>query len=54
MSEEKLEQVRQRKGSSKTKEQTLFFGAAMGSENPKNGSARFMNPFLKVSSFLFP
>jgi len=24
----------------------LFFGAVIGSENPKNGKARLINPFL--------
>lgn len=28
-----------------------LFGAAIGSENPQNGSARFTNPFLYSSSF---
>ena len=32
----------------------MFFGADMGSENPKKGSARLMKPFLKDSSFLLP
>ena len=31
---------------------TLFLGAGIGSENPKNGSARLTNPFLYVSIFL--
>lgn len=33
---------------------TLCLGAAMGSEKAKNGKARFMKPFLNVSSFLWP
>ena len=33
---------------------TLDLGAAMGSENPKKGSARLIKPFLKLSSFLLP
>ena len=32
----------------------LFFFAAMGSEKPKNGSARLTKPFLKSSSLVFP
>lgn len=32
----------------------LFFFAAIGSENPKKGKARLINPFLYSSSFLLP
>ncbi len=33
---------------------TLFLGAGIGSENPKKGKAKLINPFLYVSIFLLP
>ena len=34
--------------------QTCSFGGSIGSEKPKNGSARFTKPFLNLSSFVCP
>lgn len=37
----------------KTLDTTFFFGAAIGSENAKNGKAKFKKPFLKYSDGTF-
>lgn len=41
-------------GGERVRGRTLFLAIAMGSEKPKNGSARLTNPFLYCSISVFP